>query len=559
MPLNVLDLISRPTEIRARLSDPSIPIEEIEALAKEYLELTGRLRQENQLTYYVPVSKEAEKIHLSLAHTMGAFGGKGSSKTDTLLAELCILATGIIPDCLAGRFPESKIKVPGKFRVIVESITTTLEPIILPKLQWWKWDGLDTPGGKRGHWGWIPKDRLLAGDWERSYNPRTRILTLSEGTSIQFMSYDQDPSDFASGAFHACFHDEPPPRTIWKESIARVARFGGTLYVAMTPPDEAGGLPVDWIYDQIYEPGQEGSPSRNLDVLSVTLFAENNPHIDQEQVQARSLQLTWEEREVFLHGRFMHLSNLLHPLFTDTRQMWCFSCGTKAQSMDGGVCPRCGGNDTDAFSHVEEFEYKGTWPVIFVLDPHPRKAHMGEWVAVTPSDELLHVDIIMEDVDVADFSAKVKEREVALGLNVAMRLMDPNLGESPSGSRRGVTWRQEFEDCGLRCNPADDNFEIGKGRINQALRPDGRTRRPRLSWHPRCTRAIWQYKRYVWGEWARYRGEDKDPKQKPREKEDDFPAMDRYLMNYDPTFDGLRGLGTILHRKGTGRMARTGY
>jgi hypothetical protein len=34
--------------------------------------------------------------------------------------------------------------------VTVESLTTTLEPIILPKLQWWKWTGVDRPGGDEG-------------------------------------------------------------------------------------------------------------------------------------------------------------------------------------------------------------------------------------------------------------------------------------------------------------------------------------------------------------------------------------------------------------------------
>ena len=31
-----------------------------------------------------------------------------------------------------------------------ESLTTTLAPIILPKLQWWRWSGVDNAGGKKG-------------------------------------------------------------------------------------------------------------------------------------------------------------------------------------------------------------------------------------------------------------------------------------------------------------------------------------------------------------------------------------------------------------------------
>jgi hypothetical protein len=38
-----------------------------------------------------------------------------------------------------------KFRGPVTCRMVVESLTTTLEQAILPKLQWWKWSGVDAP------------------------------------------------------------------------------------------------------------------------------------------------------------------------------------------------------------------------------------------------------------------------------------------------------------------------------------------------------------------------------------------------------------------------------
>jgi hypothetical protein len=67
------------------------------------------------------------------------------------------------------------------------------------------------------------------------------------------MSHDQDPADFASGDFHHVIHDEPPR---WRSGGKRGAHHarGGRLYLSMTWPDDPT-IPVDWIFDQIYDKG----------------------------------------------------------------------------------------------------------------------------------------------------------------------------------------------------------------------------------------------------------------------------------------------------------------
>ena len=81
-------------------------------------------RQENALMYYKPVSDEAMKVHESKATKIGLFGGNRSSKTETALAEMSVCATGVIPNSLQHLDWSEKIRGPGQFRVVCESLTS---------------------------------------------------------------------------------------------------------------------------------------------------------------------------------------------------------------------------------------------------------------------------------------------------------------------------------------------------------------------------------------------------------------------------------------------------
>ncbi len=512
---------------------------------------------ENQLYYYEPVSPKARKVHLSTCHNISAFGGKGSSKTDTMLVELIIKATGIVPLCLEDEYPKEKLKPGGRYRVIIESQKATLHPVIIPKLQYWNWDG-DSPESGLGHWGWVPRSMLIGGSWDKSWSEKLSMLTLANGSTIQFMSYDNNPEDFASGSFHAILHDEPPRWSIYRESIARVGRANGVLYLSMTPPDESG-INVSWIFDDIYEPGLESSSHHNPDFLSVEMFALENRFVDQEQVMARAIQLPIEKREVYLYGRFLHLSNLIHPAFTEDPHYWCFDCKKRYPLHHGTECLYCTGTNISRFSSVEDFEYKSSWPVVMVLDPHPRKPHMIQWVAINPNDEWCHVEEAKVDGECSEVVSVCDQIETKYLMNVAMRIMDPNMGKqaSTSGSRH-VSWQDDFANAGLRCDLGDDHFEVGRSRINELLSPDAKTRFPRMLWHPRCKNAIRQYKRYVFDEHGRY--SEKEDKQTPKPTEDDFPTMDRYLVNAEQSFDSLKYVDQIYTRQySKGRSKSTGY
>ena len=554
-------MISTEPENLAALSD-----DDFKARFGELLTLAQQERQSNQLLDYRPVSNVMMAVHESCARVLGIGGGNGSGKSEGALLEGVMAATGVFPDALK-HLAKQKWRGPVAVRVILESLTTTLYPVILPKLQHFKWSGVDQPGGERGHWGWIPKWCLIEGSWEKSWTDKLRTLRVlcrdpedlerivGEST-ITFMSKDQDPSDFASGDFHIIIHDEPPTLAIWRESEARTMRVAGRLIVAMTWPDDPA-IPVDWIFDEIYEPGT--AKQRGIEWFNI--YTTDNRNLDQKAVAAQAGAWSTETRNVRLYGQPIRFSNRVHPVFTDITQHWCFTCGKTCIAQQNPLahatedrlrCESCGSIQVAEFNHVREFAATDRWPTVFVLDPHPRKPHMWLYAMIDPSDDIW---VIADDAltgDPTEVRKRSLDMERNLGLNVVHRVVDPNMAMSPSSAKRGVNWRDEFDAAGLVCTLADDSH-VGRERLNQYIKPDAGRWQPRIHVHPRCKDTIHQLKRHVWQD--RKLGSERALLQIPKDKDDDYPAMLKYLMNESPTFAWLSGIAGHYKRQGQRRGA----
>lgn len=543
------ELLSMNPEQAAYLITTSHP-EVVRKLTKQVVEAQNLRRKETQLLYYKPVSKEAEKVHLSTAQTVGVFGGNRSSKTETCILEVAMCTTGVIPLHLRDKIdPKEKLRGPISARIVVESLTTTLHPTILPKLKWWQWLGADSPGGPRGHWGWIPRNHLIAGSWDKSWSEKLRQLTViyrdpespknTGESTIQFMSTDQDPSDFASGEFHIVMHDEPPNLAQWEENEARTMSVGGRMLLAMTWPDDPA-IAVDWIFDKVYEPGFSDDPT----VECIILDTRDNPNIDQASIAAQAAKWSEETVRVRHRGEHIRFSNRIHPLFTDMTHWWCFRCGRPVVE-DQGACHECKSGNIVSYKHVKEFE-PARWPTVWILDPHPRKPHMFCWVQISPQDDWWQIAEGEVDGDPTEVRKTCDRVESEMNLDVQKRLIDPNMGLSPSSAKRGITWQMEFAQVGIITDLADDS-DVGRQRVNDLLKPDPDTLAPRYAVHPRCLKTIKQMKRYRWDDFKKQL--DRDLKQKAKSRDDDYPTMLKYLANCEPTFRWLREGPQVIHRR----------
>lgn len=530
-------------------------------------------RQHCQLAYYAVRNPDALGVHTSLATEIAIAGGNRSSKTTTALAELAIQLTGIVPVSLRGVYPKEKLRAPIRARVICNSLTDTLEPVIKPKLRYDQWNGIGAPADGRGHWGLIPRHLLVDDSWEESYSEKYRTLTVAvdnywgnnssrEWSKCQFMSYDQDLSTFAGSSQHLIVNDELCPQDIYRESRMRILDVQGRIITAFTPPDEAGISRGDtsWFFDNVYDKGLTG-PYRDKRIESFTLMTEQNSVLNRDDIRELERTMTEEQREVRLRGRFIHLSGVIYSMFSSSSVYWCYKCERKVLPTTlalESVCPHCRGSDVETFCHViEPFVLPMTWPTVFVIDPHPRKPDAIGWFAVSPGDDYILVKELEVGGTADDVAKAVRDVEKAYRFDPMLRIMDPNMAtETHDKFDRGWTFRRAYEDVGLACEMGVDDLNTGIQEVQQLLKPDRYTRRPRLSVFNTCEKFIAGMRNWTWDEYAR--SGDRPAKERPRDLHKDFPDVARYFACARVTYSGLKGMSQQVIRP-AGKRGPRGY
>lgn len=322
----------------------------------------------------------------------------------------------------------------------------------------------------------------------------------------------------------------------------------GQIYTAFTPPDEAGASrgDVSYFFDEVYERGLPG-PDRDPSVETIILHTEANRILDPADVQAVASRLTDAQREVRLHGRFVHLSGVIFSEFTARDLEWCFRCSRRVVSV-GRTCPHCTGDDLETYCHViEPFDVPTEWPLVYVVDPHPRKPDAMAWFAISPSDTAFVIAEAEIDGTAQDVAHEVQSIERRLGGLVTRRLMDPNIAtETNDKMQRGWTLHKAYADVGLNCSLAVDNMNVGIQRVNEALRPEKALRRPSFAVFSNCQKVAKSMQRWSWDEHRNTN--DREAKEKPRDKWKDFCDVVRYFWNDLPNYDKYRHGAQVYRR-----------
>ena len=540
----------------------ALPTDELEALAADLLAELARDRRENALDYYVPVNPAAEPVHYSPAREIGLVGGHRSSKSDTMLAEIAIQMTGVVPRSLAARYPTQKIRPPIRARLFCTSFQNSFEPQIKKKLQWTEWDGPGAAGSDRGHYGWIPRRFLLHGSWEQSWSEKNRLLRLTNGSTLQVLSYEQDLDDVKVGSFHVIGEDELGPEKFHRQNRMRVMETQGQIFTAATPPDDrSAAVTAAWFHDRVYVPGLGGA---NPDVFCVVLETARNRLLRPEDIEWLGRGLTEEQCAAQLGGAFLHLAGLVFPEFAEGPRTWCFGCELAILPL-GETCPRCGGSNLTAFAHVVDDLELPDWPVLFYGDPHPRRPLAGLWVKVDPNDDWWIVDEIEIDPcgGPATVRRRIEDHEAATGLDARLvwRKLDSKMTVQKN-EYAGEAWTigKALRDAGLDFEDANVSKETGYANLRDAMRVNPWTRQPRLHILRRCRRTIYQLTHFVWDEHARRT--DRDVKEIEKDANSDFPACLRFMANDNLTWESITNLvlrPKVTYVQGVARNRSTGY
>lgn len=328
---------------------------------------------------YVPHDKQVE-FHSATTKGRLYIGGNRSGKT----------VGGITEDCyrLRGEHPYQRVApAPIKGRIVTVSYTEGIKLIILPELA-----------------KWLPPSDLINGSWEDSYNANDRLLTLSNGSTCELMSYDQKLEKFAGTSRDFIHFDEEPPKDIFDECKIRTMDTGGPWYITMTPVEG-----MTWVYDEIFMPAF--LPGSNITVIIID--TEENPYISRAEMEDTLMGLDENERKARKEGKFVQLGGLaftkfnpdthiIAPLSVDGLRMimgW-----TQYMSMDHGmhaptawlwhaVSPKGGivtfdelyDNNRIVSSYAQEIHERNKWdnrrpPDVYVGDPaiKQRNAQTGD-------------------------------------------------------------------------------------------------------------------------------------------------------------------------------------
>lgn len=412
-------------------------------------------------------------FHKSSAHSRLYIGGNRSGKT----------TGGVVEDCywLMKKHPYRRMPLPEgpiRGRAVAVDFNYGVAQILLPEFA-----------------RWLPPSFLKNGSWEDSYSREYRVLTLANGSSLEFKSYDQDLEKFAGTSRHFTHYDEEPPQHIYNECQARLVDTNGYSWLTMTPVEG-----MSWVHDDLYLPGTEGTDD---DVAVIEVDMLDNPHIGAEAAERYLKTLSADERKAREHGTFVTLGGLVFKNF----------------NKDAHV--------------VEHIIPPKSWKWYVSIDHGYNNPTAIYWHAVSPDGEVVTFHEYYErEKTVEEHAAYILARNAEFG-----RIPDLVVGDPAMKQRQGVTGTsiiQEYAKYNIFVAEANNDVASGVDKMNQYLKM-GPDNKPKWQITESCPSLIWEMQRLRWKRWASKKMEYENNRQEVIHKKDDHACDScRYFFTIMP-------------------------
>lgn len=383
---------------------------------------------------YEPHTKQ-KAFHSSESKGRLYIGGNRSGKTTGGVVETIWWATGRHPYLVTPTPPVS-------IRVVGVDFVNGIEKILRPEMA-----------------RWLPMSELKGGTWSTAYSKEFRTLTLENGSTIEYMSYDQDLDKFAGTSRHFIHFDEEPPEDIFIENKARLIDTGGSWIMTMTPVEG-----MTWIYDQVYLPGKN-DPTSNISVIEIEMT--ENPYLSQSEVSEFIAGLSSEDRLARVKGKFVTTGGLVFKTFDPEKHV-----------IDPMVPP-------------------STWEWFLSLDHGYNAPTAALWHAVSPDGDVITFSEHYEAEKTVDYHASIIHmRNGSFGRVPDLLVADPALAQ-----RNGVTGTSiftEYGEAGLNFIPGNNDVLSGVNRMTTYLNEINGDGRPRWVITRNCQNLIWEMQRLRW-------------------------------------------------------------
>ncbi len=312
------------------------------------------------ILYYVPQEYQ-KKFHKCKRRVRFIFGANQTGKTESTVAEGISYSLGIDP-VTKKRDPD--IPVPNKGRIVGTDLDKGIGEVIQPKYQ------------KLLPMSEVEKiTRYPGGQWKK--------ITYKNGSTTEFLSYEQDTKLFEGWTGHWVQFDEPPPQDKYVACLRGLIRYQGIVFGAMTPLDQP------WIYDEIFL--KAGMQADQPAVFCFSIY--DNKYLEREAIETFIKSIPREEVEARVYGRFKHLTGLVFKQFSPEH--------------------RC-----------ESFEIPKDWTTYCAMDYHQRVPCAIVWVAVDPKGMAYVYDELWVDGTTKNIAEQIMAKEKGTGLRPVARWID---------------------------------------------------------------------------------------------------------------------------------------
>jgi len=424
---------------------------------------------------YEPHEKQIE-FHSSSARKRLFLGGNRSGKTVGGVTESIWWLTGKHPYIQTP-------KPPVRGRCVSVDFLNGVERIVKPEFA-----------------RWMPASALSGGSWEKAYNKEFRILTLANGSTLEFMSYDQDVDKFAGTSRHFIHFDEEPPRDIYIECLQRLIDVNGSFWMTLTPLEGMSG----WLYDELYLQAKE-----DTSIKCVEVDMEDNPHINYGEAQVILSGLTEEERLIRKSGKFVQIGGLIYKMFDPAKHVIDEIPYSKLEAL-GGL-------------HVAAMDHGFSNPTAFL------------WAAVNGDGRVVIYDeYYVSGKIVRDHAQAIHRINAEHGRVPEYYVGDPSIRNIDPIT--GTSVLLEYQEYGIPIVLGNNDQKAGINRVARYL--TGVNGVPQLFVTENCTNLIREIGRLRWAQWANKKiRADKNAKEEQHKKDDHAADALRYLISSRPEFD----------------------
>lgn len=476
------------------------------------LSLSERLKETSRapnIGKYRPHAKQYQ-FHTSHKKKKLYIGGNRSGKTTGGVTEGIWRAS-----CTHPYRPDLNALGPTRGRVIAVDFVNGVEKIIFPQYKQW-----------------VKPSMLRGGSWDTAYEKVTRTLHFENGSTIEFMSYDQDVDKFAGTSRHWVHFDEEPPYPIYAENMARLIDVEGDYWMTMTPLEG-----INWVYDDLYE-NNVNNPDGDVEVVEINTL--ENPYLKNSAIESFLDSVDEENVTARVKGGFVTAGGKIYKTFD----------------------PAKGGKHVLAHEIEDPLRFlRGPeWMWVLALDHGLNNPTAVLWLAVHQKGYVVVFDEhYRADWTIEQHATLIKRRIKEHGRVPDIMVADPSIQNR--NAITGTSIHTEYAKLGLGFMLGNNDVKAGILRVKRYLNPLPYIGYPpehplfgeahvlktvvtgnssinlysALRVSPKCQMLIWEMKRYRWKSYTNKKLQyENNAYEEPHKKDDHACDALRYALMSQP-------------------------